>query len=447
MEDGYHEIEYDDNHDLAGHVYVGEIKDGLRHGQGQITYPNGDIFRGLFREDDVVYGEFLFLSEKTGRNRYLGDIYEGEFENGTFNGKGIYYYLSKNHITPGDKYEGHFKDGNRHGQGIYYYADGSTEEGLWSSGWITGVGKLTFPDGDLYEGMLEKGVPSGIGTYFWSNGDSYAGYYLKGERTGEGIYTYFDGRIIEGDFNCGSINDEHIGQVENKWSSHTIESLIEYSMKLKKINLEIQSKTNPNDARDTIDLLKDNESQTLEFKSSLWTQYNESIGMIVKQQTKKMLELEDEVVKTVAAFLNTDGGTLLIGVRDKPRSSGDAIAEIRGVEPDFKWLKKKDVEGYTHALIQIFDNAYSNPLANHNMTISFPEFDGKIICRIDVEALPRKVGQQCYTKTKIETEFGKSDLFFTRTSDTTKNESPRSQYGYIRHHFEGFSGGNNLEDN
>jgi len=146
---------------------------------------------------------------------------------------------------------------------------------------------LTFPDGDLYEGMLEKGVPSGIGTYFWSNGDSYAGYYLKGERTGEGIYTYFDGRIIEGDFNCGSINDERIGQVENKWSSHTIESLIEYSMKLKKINLEIQSKTNPNDARDTIDLLKDNESQTLEFKSSLWTQYNESIGMIVKQQTQE----------------------------------------------------------------------------------------------------------------------------------------------------------------
>ena len=194
-------------------------------------------------------------------------------------------------------------------------------------------------------------------------------------------------------------------------------------------------------------LLMANESQTLEFKSSLWTQYNESIGMIVKQQTKKMLELEDEVVKTIAAFLNTDGGTLLIGVRDKPRSSGDAIAEIRGVEPDFKWLKKKDVEGYTHALIQIFDNAYSNPLANHNMTISFPEFDGKIICRIDVEALPRKVGQQCYTKTKIETEFGKSDLFFTRTSDTTKNESPRSQYGYIRHHFEGFSGENNLEDN
>jgi hypothetical protein len=188
-----------------------------------------------------------------------------------------------------------------------------------------------------------------------------------------------------------------------------------------------------------LNLLMANESQTLEFKSSLWTQYNEATGKIVKQQNKKMLELEDEVVKTVAAFLNTDGGTLLIGVKDKPRSSGNTVAEIRGIEADFKWLRKKDIEGYTHALIQIFSNAYSNSLSYHNTTISFPEFEGKIVCRIDVEALPRKIGQQCYTKTKIETEFGKSDLFFTRTSDTTKNESPRSQYGYIRHHFEGYS--------
>jgi hypothetical protein len=194
------------------------------------------------------------------------------------------------------------------------------------------------------------------------------------------------------------------------------------------------------------ELLSSNESQTIEFKSSLWTQYNEATGERVKQQKEKMLELEDEVVKTVAAFLNTDGGTLLIGVKDKPRSSGDAIAEIRGIEPDFKWPKKKDTEGYTHALLQIFKNAYSNPIATHNTTISFPEFEGKIICRIDVEALPRKVGQQCYTKTKIKTEFGKKALFFARISDTTENMSSPSQYGYIRHHFEGYTGENNSED-
>lgn len=192
-----------------------------------------------------------------------------------------------------------------------------------------------------------------------------------------------------------------------------------------------------------LELLMSNESNTLEFKSSLWTQYLGISGKVLSGQKKKMLELEDAVVKTVAAFLNTDGGTLLIGVKDKPRSSGDSVAEVLGIKSDFEWLNKKDTEGYQHSLIGIFTHAYSAPLAIHNTTISFPEFEGKIVCRIDVEALPRKVGQQCYTKTKVETEFGKKDLFFARIADTSKNMSSSSQYGYIRHHFEGHSGENN----
>ena len=195
-----------------------------------------------------------------------------------------------------------------------------------------------------------------------------------------------------------------------------------------------------------LELLMANESQVIEFKSSLWTAYKPT-GEIAEEQKKKMLELEDEVVKTVAAFLNTDGGTLLIGVKDKPRSAGDDIAEIRGIEPDFKWLKKKDIEGYTHALLQIFENAYSNPINGpivaHNIKIMFPEWNEKIICRIDVKALPRKVGQQCFTGTKCQTEFGSKELFFMRSSDTTTNMSSSSQYGYIRHHFEGHTGENN----
>ena len=195
-----------------------------------------------------------------------------------------------------------------------------------------------------------------------------------------------------------------------------------------------------------LEILMGNESQVIEFKSSLWTAYMPT-GEIVKKQNGKMLELEDEVVKTVAAFLNTDGGTLLIGVKDKPRSAGDEIAEIRGIEPDFKWLKKKDIEGYTHQLLQIFENAYSNPvnspIVSQNIKITYREFDDKIVCRIDVKALPRKVGQQCFTDTKCQTEFGSKELFFMRSSDTTTNMSSSSQYGYIRHHFEGYSGENN----
>ena len=220
MEDGYQEFEYPESHKYAGHFYSGEIKDGLRDGQGEITFPNGDIFRGTFQDDDGVFGKFFFLSKQKGSDRFLGDIYEGEFQNGTFNGKGVYLYLSKNHVTPGDRYEGDFRDGKRHGPGIYYYADGSTSEGIWTEGWLTGFGKLTFPDSDYYEGDLDKGVPCGKGAYYWSNGESYVGHYLKGKRSGEGCYTYLDETITEGEFDCGMIDEKQIGQIEQIGQIH-----------------------------------------------------------------------------------------------------------------------------------------------------------------------------------------------------------------------------------
>ncbi len=50
------------------------------------------------------------------------------------------------------------------------------------------------------------------------------------------------------------------------------------------------------------------ESKTLEFKSTLqWDVH----------QKQKNKELHHPVLKTVAAFLNTEGGTLLIGVDDE----------------------------------------------------------------------------------------------------------------------------------
>ena len=211
------------------------------------------------------------------------------------------------------------------------------------------------------------------------------------------------------------------------------------------IVLEIQREQKKKDRVENslLNLLMDNESPTLEFKSSIWTQYHGVTGVPVSEQKSPMLELEDSVVKTVAAFLNTQGGTLLIGVKDKPRSSGDAVAEVLGIEPDFRWTRKKDEEGIQHSLIEIFRNAYSNTNSMYHITISFPTFEDKLICRIDVEPLPRKLGQQCYTNTKKDTKYGKKELFFARIADTTENMSPSTQWDYIRHHFEGFSGKNN----
>ena len=189
-----------------------------------------------------------------------------------------------------------------------------------------------------------------------------------------------------------------------------------------------------------LDLLLSNESVSLEFKASLWTQYIGTSNELIKNQEKKFLKLEDAVVKTVAAFLNTEGGTLLIGVQDKPRDSEPgAVAKVLGIEPDFKWLKKgrRDTEGFQHELITIFTNAYSNQIAvSKHIHISFPVMEKLTLCRVDVTPLKQTKGNQCYTDLKENTEYGKKELFFARISDTSRNMSPQTAHGYISEHFE-----------
>jgi hypothetical protein len=66
-----------------------------------------------------------------------------------------------------------------------------------------------------------------------------------------------------------------------------------------------------------LEVIKAGESMNREFKSSM--RWNLKAG-------RKDLEIEHAWLRTIAAFLNTDGGTLLIGVGDK--------GEIIGIETD-----------------------------------------------------------------------------------------------------------------
>ena len=53
-----------------------------------------------------------------------GDMYEGEFQNGEYNGKGIYYW---------DKYEGKFKNSHKEGKGIFTFNDGQILNCMWKN--------------------------------------------------------------------------------------------------------------------------------------------------------------------------------------------------------------------------------------------------------------------------------------------------------------------------
>jgi hypothetical protein len=64
------------------------------------------------------------------------------------------------------------------------------------------------------------------------------------------------------------------------------------------------------------------------------TEFKETLSLDIKKQTKEKY-IEDSAIKTIAAFLNTEGGTLLIGVADS--------GQMKGVETEIsKFHSSKD---------------------------------------------------------------------------------------------------------
>ncbi len=76
-------------------------------------------------------------------------------------------------------------------------------------------------------------------------------------------------------------------------------------------------------------LIARGESATLEFKSSFRWDLREN---------KLNRALEAVVLKTLAGYMNGNGGTLLIGVADD--------GSVTGLEQDYKTLKKPDRDGF-----------------------------------------------------------------------------------------------------
>lgn len=125
--------------------------------------------------------------------------------------------------------------------------------------------------------------------------------------------------------------------------------------------------------RPTEELLSTGESASVEFKSSArWNQHTQQKDPLIEQQ----------VVKTVAGFMNTHGGTLLIGVDDR----GNPV----GLETDYKTVQKGDRDRYENWLTTLCETCIGKPAAA-NVAISFEVIDGQEVCRLDVKPGDRPV--------------------------------------------------------
>ena len=145
-------------------------------------------------------------------------------------------------------------------------------------------------------------------------------------------------------------------------------------------------------------LLTKREHEKLEFKSSLRWDFKEK---------KVNKNLEKTILKTVAAFLNSEGGHLAVGIDD----GGQAI----GLEPDYATLNKRDADGFENHFTNIFKTAISPEFRNF-IKLSFHKIEDKEICLIKVLPAPKPA----YLK------FDNEEYFYVRTGNAT-NALPLSQ--------------------
>ncbi len=163
-----------------------------------------------------------------------------------------------------------------------------------------------------------------------------------------------------------------------------------------------------------LNLIKQGESDKVEFKSSLRYDY---------RQEKENKLLEDVILKSIASFSNAKGGTLFIGVKDD--------GEILGLENDFNTLKKKDVDYFELHLRSLIKNQFGINFSNHNLIIHFPEIDGKIIAVVQVAPASKPV------YLKVKNKQGQwVEKFFVRSGNSSQEiTSLKELEEYIKNRF------------
>jgi hypothetical protein len=154
-------------------------------------------------------------------------------------------------------------------------------------------------------------------------------------------------------------------------------------------------------------LINEEESEHLEFKSSARWDYKN--GLYNK-------ELEIPIIKTIAAFLNTDGGVLLIGISDDKN--------ILGIVNDVKTLNHKSEDSYSQFLTNMI-KTYLGVEFCSLINIQYLNFDDRLICMLKVN----KTVQPVFVKRRDDREF------YVRAGNTSRMLNPEEAYKYIQSHW------------
>lgn len=219
--------------------------------------------------------------------------------------------------------------------------------------------------------------------------------------------------VVESKF-PGVLRQQHVPMQDELWHKDSYVEFLERRRKLlaRAMNAFLTKLgTIGEEAADKVGvtaLLQSAESQRLEFKSSLRWDYD-------KGYTNK--DLESVAVKTVAGFLNADGGDLLIGVDD----SGSVL----GLESDYDSSSRiASRDGFERHLNGLLRKAVGDATMAFTM-MTFHSVDSKEICQVSIESADHPV----YVATEG------AQAFFVRQGNATRSMDPKETLSYVNLHW------------
>jgi|GEM_PF-114815 len=164
------------------------------------------------------------------------------------------------------------------------------------------------------------------------------------------------------------------------------------------------SKSSKLEEQDVTALLAHGETNNVEFKPVL---------KAVSDPNNRQRDIEFEAAKTIAAFMNTDGGTLIIGVDDR----GVGI----GLDDDYKLVKNNNRDGFLIAIDDFIEKYFGKEFLQF-VDVTINEVNSKEVCIIKVFKSQSPVFIQ---------KEGREE-FYIRAAASTRSLSPAETHEYVK---------------
>lgn len=147
------------------------------------------------------------------------------------------------------------------------------------------------------------------------------------------------------------------------------------------------------------EIIKQGEGAHLEFKSTLRYDLKEK---------KLNKQLEKVVLKSIAAFNNSAGGMLLLGVDD--------TGKVLGLKKDYQTLRKADRDGFELHLRSLISQAYGENFALRQIEVYFPCLGKEEVCVLKI----KKGRHPLYTSVIDKNGGSKREKFYIRLGNSSQ---------------------------